>query len=208
MPVVFPLDKFRSYLTGSKIIIFTDHSVLKYLLSKKDAKPRLIRWIPLFQEFDLEMRGKKGVKNVMADYLSRLVISDYLQPTPIRDQFPDEPLFSISQFPWYADIANYLVTGTVPEQWSQQDRKKFFTEVQNFSGMTLISLSIAHTKLLGDVCQTVNKILLSHFVTHMHVEVIFHLKKLLLKFRNVDFTGHQFLKMSLSFAKHVSVAKN
>ena len=64
----------------------------------------------------------------MADHLSRLVISDSLEPT-LRDQFPDEHLFSISQSPWYADIANYLVMGTVPEHWSQQDRKKFFTVV-------------------------------------------------------------------------------
>lgn len=74
--------------------------------------------------------------------------------------------------------------------------------------MTLISLSTTQTKLLGDVCQTVNKTVLSRFVTHMHMEVIFHLKGLLLKFCNVDFTSRHFLKMSLNFAKHVSVAKN
>ena len=130
LAVVFALDKFRSYLIGSKIIIFTDHSALKYLLCKKDAKPRLIRWILLLQEFDLEIRDKKGVENVVADHLSRLVISDSLEPTPIRDQFLDEHLFSISQSPWYGDIANYLVTCTVPQHWSQQDKKKFFTEVR------------------------------------------------------------------------------
>ncbi|MGV8048625.1 Ty3/Gypsy family RNase HI domain-containing protein, partial [Mycobacterium kansasii] len=56
LAVVFALDKFRSYLIGSKIIIYTDHAALKYLLSKNDAKPRLIRWILLLQEFDLEIR--------------------------------------------------------------------------------------------------------------------------------------------------------
>ena len=59
LAIVFALDKFRSYLIGSKIIIFTDHAALKYLLSKKDAKPRLLRWILLLQEFDIEIRDKE-----------------------------------------------------------------------------------------------------------------------------------------------------
>jgi hypothetical protein len=45
--VVFAIDKFRSYLVGAKVIIYTDHAALKYLLAKKDAKPRFIRWILL-----------------------------------------------------------------------------------------------------------------------------------------------------------------
>jgi hypothetical protein len=60
LAVIFALDKFRSYLLGSKIIIFSDHTALKYLFSKKDAKSRLIRWILLLQEFDIEIRDKKG----------------------------------------------------------------------------------------------------------------------------------------------------
>ncbi|CAN6685845.1 unnamed protein product [Malus baccata var. baccata] len=53
LAVVFALDKFRSYLIGTKVIVFTDHAALKYLLTKKEAKPRLIRWILLLQEFDI-----------------------------------------------------------------------------------------------------------------------------------------------------------
>ena len=45
--VVFALDKFRTYLVGFFIVVFTDHSALKYLLTKQDAKARLIRWILL-----------------------------------------------------------------------------------------------------------------------------------------------------------------
>ncbi|RVW82029.1 Retrovirus-related Pol polyprotein from transposon 17.6 [Vitis vinifera] len=71
---VFALDKFRAYLVGSFIIVFTDHSALKYLLTKQDAKARLIRWILLLQEFDLQIRDKKGVENVVADHLSRSII--------------------------------------------------------------------------------------------------------------------------------------
>ncbi|CAN6679378.1 unnamed protein product [Malus baccata var. baccata] len=70
LAVVFALDKFRSYLLGTKVIIFTDHAALKYLLTKKEAKPRLIRWMLLLQEFDIEIRDKKGVENVVDDHLS------------------------------------------------------------------------------------------------------------------------------------------
>ncbi|RVW98199.1 Retrovirus-related Pol polyprotein from transposon 17.6 [Vitis vinifera] len=65
LAVVFALDKLRAYLVGSFIIVFTDHSALKYLLTKQDAKARLIRWILLLQEFDLQIRDKKGVENVV-----------------------------------------------------------------------------------------------------------------------------------------------
>jgi hypothetical protein len=72
LAVVFAIEMFRPYLVGAKVIVYTDHAALKYLLMKKDAKPRLIRWILLLQEFDLETRGKKGVENSVADHLSRL----------------------------------------------------------------------------------------------------------------------------------------
>ncbi|CAN6695187.1 unnamed protein product [Malus baccata var. baccata] len=91
--VVFALDKFRSYLLGTKVIIYTDHAALKYLLTKKKAKPRLIRWMLLLQEFDIEIRDKKGSENVVADHLSRLVHEEDVVPIP--ETFPDEQLMSI-----------------------------------------------------------------------------------------------------------------
>ncbi|RDY12529.1 Retrovirus-related Pol polyprotein from transposon 17.6, partial [Mucuna pruriens] len=77
---MFALDKFRSYLLGSKVIIFSDHAALKYLLKKLDAKPRLIRWMLLLQEFDLEIRDKKGVDNAMVDHVSRIEREPDLMP--------------------------------------------------------------------------------------------------------------------------------
>ena len=112
LAIVFALEKFRSYLLGSKIIIYSDHSALRYLLSKKDAKPRLIRWILLLQEFDIKIRDKKGSKNVIADHLSRILVKDS-EPISIRESFSDEQLLIVShtKTPWFVDIVNYLVIG-------------------------------------------------------------------------------------------------
>ncbi|KAM1999965.1 hypothetical protein ACFX16_007328 [Malus domestica] len=122
LAVVFALDKFRSYLLGTKVIIFTDHAALKYLLTKKEAKPRLIRWMLLLQEFDIEIRDKKGVENVVADHLSRMV---HEEASPISETFPDEQLMSIQvSEPWYADLVNYLVTKQVPSTLNKFQRDK------------------------------------------------------------------------------------
>ncbi|GKD87959.1 transposon ty3-I gag-pol polyprotein, partial [Tanacetum coccineum] len=72
LAVVYAFKKFRSYLILSKSIVYTNHSAIKYLFAKKDAKPRLMRWILLLQEFDVVIRDKKGVENLAADHLSRL----------------------------------------------------------------------------------------------------------------------------------------
>ena len=71
MVVVFACDKFRPYIVDSKVTIHTDHATIKYLMEKKDAKPRLIRWVLLLQEFDLHIIDRKGAKNPVADNLSR-----------------------------------------------------------------------------------------------------------------------------------------
>nr|CAN82547.1 hypothetical protein VITISV_036613 [Vitis vinifera] len=132
LAVVFALDKFRAYLVGSNIMVFTDHSALKYLLTKQDAKARLIRWILLLQEFNLQIRDKKGVENVVADHLSRLVIAHDSHGLPINDDFPEESLMSIEVAPWYSHVANYLVTGEVPSEWSAQDKKHFFAKIHAY----------------------------------------------------------------------------
>jgi len=116
LAVVFALEKFRPYLLGTKATIFTDHSALRYLMHKKDAKAWPIRWILLLEEFDLKIWDKKGVKNVIVDHLSRIpnALSNEL---PINNDFPDEQLLATFREPWFADIVNYLVTNQNSSHW-------------------------------------------------------------------------------------------
>ena len=114
LAVVFTFDKFKPYLIGNKVIMFTDHSPIKYLMTKKDAKPRLIRWVLLLQEFDVEIQDKKGSENKVVDHLSRLETPETVQKhhLQIDDTFPDEQILSLSHDetpPWFSDIANYLL---------------------------------------------------------------------------------------------------
>ncbi|CAN6487228.1 unnamed protein product [Victoria cruziana] len=144
--VVFALEKFRSYILGSRVLVYTDHSALKYLLSKKDSKPRLIRWILLLQEFDLEIKDKKGSENVVADHLSRILIGSDREKLLISDTFPDESLFgimSMTKLPWYADYCNYLVTKKMPSHWNQIFRR--CVPEEEFQSI----LSFCHSKACG-----------------------------------------------------------
>ena len=121
MAIVYALEKFRSYLIGSRVIIYTDHATIKYLLNKADSKPKLIRWILLLQEFDLVIQDKKGLKNVVVDHLSRLVNEEVIsKEAKVRDEFPDESLFVVSERPWFADMANFKAVGIIPKDLTWQ----------------------------------------------------------------------------------------
>ena len=128
--MVFSCEKFRPYILGSHVVIHTDHVAIKYLMAKKDAKLRLIRWVLLLQEFDLEIKDKKGSDNVIVDHLSRLErIDETEKGTEISEIFLDEQLFMLSvQTPWYANIVNYLACGAMPFEFSYQQRRKLRTD--------------------------------------------------------------------------------
>nr|GFB46007.1 reverse transcriptase domain-containing protein [Tanacetum cinerariifolium] len=114
LTVVYAFEKFRSYLIMNKIIVHTDHSALKYLFTKEDAKARLLRWVLLLQEFDFKVLDTKGAENLAADHLSRLEnpYENVLDPKGINETFPLEMLSMVtfrgdSSAPWFADFANY-----------------------------------------------------------------------------------------------------
>ena len=110
--------------------MYTNNSALKNLLKKKDTKPHLIRWILLLQEFDLEIKDKAGVENIIADHLSRLIVDHH--DAPLDDAFPDEYLMAISigQTPWFADFTNYLASGVFSLDLSSHQKKKFLHDIK------------------------------------------------------------------------------
>nr|GEW31145.1 reverse transcriptase domain-containing protein [Tanacetum cinerariifolium] len=109
LAVVYAFEKFRPYLVLSKSIVYTDHSVLKYLLNKQDAKPRLLQWVLLLQEFDITILDKKRSENLAADHLSRLENphKDVLENKDINENFSLETLGSLScdSTPWQGKIS-------------------------------------------------------------------------------------------------------
>ncbi|KAF8044455.1 hypothetical protein N665_11654s0001, partial [Sinapis alba] len=145
LAIVYAFEKFRSYLVGSKAIVHTDHAALRYLLSKKDAKPRLLRWILLLQEFDLVIKDKKGIENGVADHLSRLKVEEGL---PLDDTLPVETVYAVSvqyndgyvpvkdasipKVPWFSEIANYLAADQEPLKFTGNDKKKFLKDVRRY----------------------------------------------------------------------------
>ncbi|GKB54942.1 reverse transcriptase domain-containing protein [Tanacetum coccineum] len=134
LAVVFAFDKFRSYLILSKTIVHTDHSALKHLFKKQDAKPRLIRWILLLQEFDIESKDRKGTENVAADHLSRIENDESSDDSEVDDNFPGETLMEINtkNEPWFADFPNYLVADIIPKGMTYQQKNKFFSSLKHY----------------------------------------------------------------------------
>ncbi|GJU71582.1 reverse transcriptase domain-containing protein [Tanacetum coccineum] len=93
MAIVFAFGKFRSYLILSKTIVLTGHSAFKHLFKKQDAKPRIIQWILLLQEFDIEIKDIKGTENIAADYLSRIENDEMSNDSEVDDNFPKKLLW-------------------------------------------------------------------------------------------------------------------
>jgi hypothetical protein len=125
---------------GAKVIVYIDHAALKYLLSKKHAKPCLIRWILLLQEFDLENRDKKGVEISVVNHLSCLQFEESTE-LPINAYMRDDTLLKVSTTnPWYTNIINYIVTGNIPPR---QTRKRLSEIADYTSRMTHICIRCA-----------------------------------------------------------------
>ncbi|KAL0370479.1 UNVERIFIED_CONTAM: Retrovirus-related Pol polyprotein from transposon.6 [Sesamum angustifolium] len=196
LAVVFALEKFRHYLLGTKVVVFSDHAALKYLLSKKEAKPRLIRWILLLQEFDLTIKDKKGAENLVADHLSRLVTNN--DPSPLNDEFLDEHLHIVREItPWYADLVNFLVTGTLPRDLSRARKDKIRSEAKYFVWDDPYLWKFCSDQLIRR-CVPETEIPLSlNSVIHMHVEDTLVPNELQEKYWNVGYSGQTCLEMPI-----------
>ncbi|KAK1686444.1 hypothetical protein QYE76_047292 [Lolium multiflorum] len=132
LAVVFACDKFRSYIVDSKVTIHIDHAAIRYLMTKKDAKPRLIRWVLLLQEFDLHIVDRKGADNPVADNLSRLENIAY-DPVPINDSFPNEQLAVIKvssrDSPWICFGSRSIMSSSgTPKDSSCKDVGNLYME--------------------------------------------------------------------------------
>ena len=124
-------------MLGTRIIVYTDHAALKYLLKKADSKPRFLRWMLWLQEFDLEIRDRSGAQHLVADQLSQSErVSD--EGSPIRDDFPDDYLYilySISDSlstPWFANIVNYLVASVFSPLASKAQKDEIKSDAKHF----------------------------------------------------------------------------
>nr|GEV96517.1 hypothetical protein [Tanacetum cinerariifolium] len=155
LSVVYAFEKFRPYLVLSKSIVYTDHSALKYLLSKQDAKPRLLRWVLLLQEFDVTIRDKKGSENLAADHLSRLEnpLKDVLENKDINENFPLETLGSLSSGStlWFADTTNFHAGNFIKKGLTSQQKNFFFKDVKHYFWDDPYVFRIVRIKLFAGV---------------------------------------------------------
>ena len=111
--VIYAINKFRHYITGYQVFLYTDHSSIGYLANKPITNGRMTRWLLLLQEFDITIKDRPGKENLVADFLSQVPkINDSLA---VEDQFPYEHFFSVVlKASWYVDVENYLAVGKFP----------------------------------------------------------------------------------------------
>nr|GEV53266.1 reverse transcriptase domain-containing protein [Tanacetum cinerariifolium] len=138
LAVVYAFEKFRSYLIMNKSIVYMDHSALKYLFAKKDAKARLLRWILLLQEFDFKVIDTKGAENYAAGHLSLLEnpYENVFDPKEINEFFPLQTISKLSPHDqstsWFAHFANYHAGKFIIKGMSTQQKNKFFKDAKHY----------------------------------------------------------------------------
>ncbi|XP_015949421.1 uncharacterized protein LOC107474311 [Arachis duranensis] len=133
LDIVFAFDKFRSYLIGSKVIVFTDRAALKYLLTKQESKPRLIIWILLLHEFNNEIKDRSGAENKVANHLSRIPHEENkAHSLGVNESFLDEQLMIIQEVPWFTYIANIKAIGELPSNFNKYLRRKLINDAKHY----------------------------------------------------------------------------
>eukprot|EP00253_Pinus_taeda_P028250 PITA_28250 len=132
LAVIHAVNKFRHYITRYPVILYTDHSAIKYLANKPITNGRITRWLILLQEFDITIKDRSRKENLVADFLLRM-------PKPadaaaVEDQFLDEHLFSVAvQTPWYVDVSNYLTVGKLPKHLTPNEQNQIVQRSTRFS---------------------------------------------------------------------------
>ena len=110
-------------------------------MNKPITNGRVTRWLLLLQEFNIMVIDRPGKENQVADFLSRLNTEG--ENVPVFDEFPDEHLFALATHtPWFADIANYLATGELPQHLSSKEKQR------------IIRLSATYSWMGGDLYKT------------------------------------------------------
>ena len=191
LAIVFAYEKFKPYILGSHVIVHTDHAAIKYLMSKREAKPRLIRWVLLLQEFDMEIKDKKGCDIVIADHLSRVEQNEIeKEEAELTENFPDEQLFKVSfQIPWYVDIVNYLACGVVPQEFSYQQKRKLRTDSRYYIWDDPLLFKRGADMIIRRCVQESEQGKILNECHASHMEGIFLEKEQLTRYYNLDFIG-------------------
>ena len=207
LAVVFAFDKFRACLVSTRVTVYTNHAAIKYLILKKDDMPRLIKWILLLQEFDLEIKDRKGTENQVANHLSRLEAdTSTLTRKDITKTFLDEQLLVVqqaqtlqqSESSWYADFAQYLVSGLLPPELKFQEKKKFLYYVRSYQWDDPYLYKLCPYQVIrrcaaeGEIPHILESIMLQH------MEDILVVTEQLLKYYNQVITSQLFLKMLMN----------
>ena len=121
LTIVHAVSKFRHYITRYKVFVHADHLAIRFLMNKPITNGGITKWLLLLQEFNITIMERPGKENQVVDFLSRLQTKT--KDVLVYDDFPNEHLFAISiHVPWFADIANYLVSGRLLQHLSSREK--------------------------------------------------------------------------------------
>ena len=130
--MVYSINKFLQYIIGYETFIHTHHSSIKFFISKPITNGRITRWLLLLQKINITIIDRPEKENLVADFLSR--INHGGETSPMKDDFPNEHLFALAtKPPWYADLANYLTTGKLPQHLSSRGEQRIIKISANYS---------------------------------------------------------------------------
>lgn len=134
LAIIFSINKFRHYITGYEFFVHIDHSAIRYMMNKPLTIGRVTRPLLLLQEFNITIFDRPGKQNVVADYLSRL--NNPGEAIPIDHDFPNEHILAMStKSPWFANIANYLVTRKLPPHLSAHEKPNMIHKISTYSSI-------------------------------------------------------------------------